>query len=414
MYDYKKYAILFVDDEELATQYFSEEYEEDFQVLTASGGPEALEILEREAPNIGIVISDQRMPEQTGTELLAKVRRLYPKIVRMLATAYSDLDAAIEAVNSGAISRYVTKPWDVRELKGALLRGMEFFIVQQERDTLLWEKVSALQRLIVNDRIRCLAVMAAGLSHHIRNPMTALKTFLDLVPHMLEDEFPDPDNMKNTDFWLDFSSVTQRESERMMEMVEKMSALVVEPSNNFKENISLYDIAIRAVRRLEGEHDILAGAVSVDMPADLAPVKADPRMIERLFCILIREAAKRNPPEGPVTFRSGKSISVRETPGMSLFVQGDGLAWDEKQVATLFSPFSVRQDALRDPGLDLLPAFFIAHHHNGDLFVHKAAPSGPGFEIHLPLDPGAAKSNPLEKDCAMKIMTHFDTWDSLS
>ncbi|MCP4667671.1 MAG: HAMP domain-containing histidine kinase, partial [Deltaproteobacteria bacterium] len=247
-----------------------------------------------------------------------------------------------------------------------------------ERDALLREKVTALQRLIVNDRIRCLAAMAAGLSHHIRNPMSALMTFLDLVPKKLKEEVPEPSSLKDTRFWEDFSSLARKESERLMEMIGKMSVLVVEPSNNFKGEISLHDIATRVVKRLEGEDGMGTGKARLDMAADLASLKADPVMLERLFSILIRETAKRNPLEGTVTFGAGKSISVRETPGVSLFVQGDGPAWNEEQVASLFAPFSERQEALQDPGLDLLPAFFIVHHHNGDLIVHKGGPFGPG------------------------------------
>jgi len=106
----------------------------------------------------------------------------------MLTTAYSDLDSAIDAVNSGAIFKYVVKPWDLRELRGCLLRGMEFFLLQQERDTLLREKMSVLQRLVVTDRVRSLAILAAGLAALAMIP-TAVYVFKDDQP-VPEDSCP--------------------------------------------------------------------------------------------------------------------------------------------------------------------------------------------------------------------------------
>jgi two-component system probable response regulator PhcQ len=102
--------------------------------------------------------------------------------LRLLVTAYADMDAAIAAVNSGAIYKYVTKPWDPPQLELTLRQGLEFFMVQTERDQLLREKMSVLRNMMIADRIVSLGLLAAGLSHHIRNSLVAVKTFLDLAP----------------------------------------------------------------------------------------------------------------------------------------------------------------------------------------------------------------------------------------
>ena len=228
MYDYKKYAILFVDDEEKALKYFQKAFQDDFRILTALNVQEAEHIIGHEDGQIGIVITDQRMPGQTGVDLLGRVRRLKPNIVRMLTTAYTDLDSAIESVNSGAIFKYIVKPWDLRDLRGCLMRGMEFFIVQEERDSLLREKISMLERLIVMDRVRSLAVLVAGLGHHIRNPMTALKTFLDLIPKKLSDEISPSGGLKNPEFWDDFWTLAERESEHILQIIDSVGEAVVQ------------------------------------------------------------------------------------------------------------------------------------------------------------------------------------------
>src|SRR5215211_1389072 len=102
-YDYKKYAILYVDDEEKSLKYFARAFEEQFHILTASSAQEGFKILEEHQERIGILMTDQRMPGEKGTWLLEKARQLRPRIVRILATAFADMDAAIAAVNTGAI-----------------------------------------------------------------------------------------------------------------------------------------------------------------------------------------------------------------------------------------------------------------------------------------------------------------------
>jgi two-component system probable response regulator PhcQ len=185
--DYTRFPILYVDDESQALKYFRKAMEKDFEILTAENTTDAGKILEEHGDRIGIIVCDQRMPGERGTDLLARVRQQRSGIVRILTTAYSDLESAIEAVNSGAIYKYIVKPWDLRDLRGVLLRAMDFHVIQRQRDKLLREKLTVLQRMMVVDRVRSLAVLAAGLSHHIRNSMAALKAFLDLAPAKLRD-----------------------------------------------------------------------------------------------------------------------------------------------------------------------------------------------------------------------------------
>src|SRR5205823_7803297 len=152
---------------------------------------EGLKILEEHKDDIGLLMTDQRMPGEKGVWLLEKARQLRPRIVRILATAYSDMEAAIAAVNTGSIYKYVSKPWDPPQLEITLKRGLEFFMVQNERDQLLREKMSVLHNMMIADRIVSLGLLAAGLSHHIRNSLVAVKRFLDLAPAKMQAETMD-------------------------------------------------------------------------------------------------------------------------------------------------------------------------------------------------------------------------------
>lgn len=109
-----------MDDEQENLDTFLLNFGRKLDVRTARSGEEALEVCMRE--EIAVVVSDQRMPKMTGTELLARLKRVRPETIRMIVTGYTDLEAVVVAINEGAISRYITKPWDAQALE-RILRG---------------------------------------------------------------------------------------------------------------------------------------------------------------------------------------------------------------------------------------------------------------------------------------------------
>src|ERR1044072_8821884 len=94
-YDYKKYAILYVDDEEKSLKYFARAFEEQFRIYTATNAQDGFKLLEQHADEIGVLMTDQRMPGEKGVWLLEKSRQAFPRVIRILATAYADMEAAI-------------------------------------------------------------------------------------------------------------------------------------------------------------------------------------------------------------------------------------------------------------------------------------------------------------------------------
>ena len=94
-----------------------------FRILTASGGEAALAILDKE--EVGVILSDHRMPGMTGVELLSRVKTMYPLTVRIVLSGYADVGTVTDAIKLGAIYKFLTKPWDVAELSGILQRAFE-------------------------------------------------------------------------------------------------------------------------------------------------------------------------------------------------------------------------------------------------------------------------------------------------
>lgn len=118
-----KPRILLVDDEERILRSLGMLLRMHYQVYATSDGYEALAILQRE--KIHVLISDQRMPIMTGTELLREARKVSPDTVRILLTGYADADSAVAAVNDGEIFRYISKPWGPKELRDTIAQAVQ-------------------------------------------------------------------------------------------------------------------------------------------------------------------------------------------------------------------------------------------------------------------------------------------------
>ena len=175
--DVKPY-ILFVDDEEFARKTFSRIVSKEYRVLLAEDVPSAMKILDEHNEEIGVLLSDQRMPGQLGVDLLEYCRNEYPHIVRMLTTAYSELGDAIAAVNRGEITRYIEKPWtNIDGLMVDIRLAMRFFEIQIENANLLREKMSVGQRIARLDKVRALITIASGQTRY-RNHLSAVESLL--------------------------------------------------------------------------------------------------------------------------------------------------------------------------------------------------------------------------------------------
>ncbi|MBV9464360.1 MAG: response regulator, partial [Verrucomicrobiae bacterium] len=249
-YDYKKFAILYVDDEERSLKNFARAFGDQFRILTAPSAQEGLRLFEENPNDVALLITDQRMPGGKGVELLEKVRRARPRTIRILTSAYSDLEAAIDAVNSGAIYKYVTKPWDLPQLESTLKRAMEFFLVQRERDQILRAKLSELRKVVITDRIVSLGVLASGLGHYVRNSLVAVRTFMELMPKMLEKENAKMEQFQDKEFWNDFYAHVQTQLRHIVDLLQNLGEASEKPSFEIREEIDIASLFLESYSRL--------------------------------------------------------------------------------------------------------------------------------------------------------------------
>ncbi|MGJ3253647.1 MAG: response regulator [Elainellaceae cyanobacterium] len=128
----EKPKILVVDDEPDNLDLLYRTFHREFKVLRAEHAPAALDILSDEG-DVAIIISDQRMPLMSGTEFLSLTATQYPDIIRIILTGYTDVEDLVEAINSGKVFKYVTKPWDDAELKSVVRQAMDIHNVLKAR-----------------------------------------------------------------------------------------------------------------------------------------------------------------------------------------------------------------------------------------------------------------------------------------
>jgi phosphoserine phosphatase RsbU/P len=137
--------ILYVDDEEDNLVVFNSTFRRDYEVHLAKSGMEGLEIMKKHP--IHVIITDQRMPEMTGIQFLEKVIPDYPDSIRMILTGFSDIEAIIQAINTGRVYRYITKPWSREELKINIDKGLETYYLREQNRNLIENLKEANQTL---------------------------------------------------------------------------------------------------------------------------------------------------------------------------------------------------------------------------------------------------------------------------
>jgi signal transduction histidine kinase len=239
-----KHHFLVVDDEPDVLDSIRRLFRKDYEVFLALSAAEAFEVLDREV--IHLVMSDQRMPELSGVEFLAEVKRRYPHVVRMLFTGYGDVQVVVEAINQGDVYRYINKPFDPAELKVMVAQAAEHYNMLAERDRLLGEL--SRQNRALESRNRDLAD-----AYNELRVLDRLKTvFMEVVSHELNTP---------TAIILGYASLLQRAAVRENEAAARQAVAGIHSSG----------------LRLKGIADKIIKMMTADVPElrlDMRPVDA--------------------------------------------------------------------------------------------------------------------------------------------
>ena len=272
----RQYSILYVDDEQDNLISFKAAFRRNFQIYIALSGAEAMEVLQTE--KIDLVISDQRMPKMTGVELLEKVKLMYPNLIRMLTTGYTDMPATIDAINKGKIHRYIAKPWNVDELRVVLNNALETYSLRIKNQQLEEEKNKLLLQTAQQEKQNILTqfeVLKNQINpHFLFNSMNVLSSLIATKPE------------KAIQFTTHFSRLYRRLLELREEIfisVEQELTFVEDylflQKMRFEDNLNLKIVIATEKRKAQIppfalhlliENAIKHNIVSMDMPLDIS------------------------------------------------------------------------------------------------------------------------------------------------
>jgi len=164
--------VLYVDDEKANRVVFEQSLVSDFRILTAADGPTALQLLDQH--DIAVVVTDMRMPHMNGEDLLRVVKERWPHIIRIVVTAYSDIDPILRAINEGLVARYILKPW----VRAELVQVLRWAI---EASALGRDSAEVHRRLLETERLATLGSISALLVHDLRQPLAAIIGNIELL-----------------------------------------------------------------------------------------------------------------------------------------------------------------------------------------------------------------------------------------
>lgn len=385
----RDYGILYVDDEVKALKYFEAIFETIAPIYIANSPEEGYAMYCEHHSKLALVVSDKKMPGESGLELLKRMREVDPKPLRFLVTAFSDLDAAVAALNDGLLYAYLTKPWDPDDLENRLCKALHHFRLERERERLIREKAEAFQHLLMSDKAASIGILSAGLNHHLRNALTVLRTFYDLLPYQLEDEIAGPP--KDSAFWGEFYEEVGGQIDRMTAILSNLSEGTKMSGLTLSEGID-FGATVReaAAIVLEGRNDI---KVTFQIPDSLPRMTGDREKLAQLGRFLFEETRS--------TIRSGAQVDVRlaslDNDGaieLSFIDNGDPVP--QEDLARLFDPFYVRPNSPEELGTNLMACYLTVFHHGGTIRAERTADGRNAVVIVLPVEPPKDDDEELE------------------
>lgn len=159
--------VLYVDDELPNRIVFDQSFNDEFAVRVVDGPEAALAFLAESGNEVAVVVTDMRMPTMTGDQLLRRVKERWPQTIRIVLTAYNNVEPILAAINEGLVARYLVKPWDRDELAQVLRWAVEAWSFGRESQALQ-------RRLLETERLATLGSMAGAVIHDLSQPLAGL------------------------------------------------------------------------------------------------------------------------------------------------------------------------------------------------------------------------------------------------
>jgi len=378
-------TLLVVDDERDVLRSVHDLLRLDYRVVTCQRGAEALEVL-RSAEPVQVILSDQKMPEMTGVEVLRQAKIIRPETTRLLFTAYADIRTVIDAVNQGHIFRYLAKPWDPEELEAVVRQAVDHHDLIVEKNRLVTELQETNAKLLEANRLKGAFIDVA--SHELNTPVTVVLGMIELWK-MSQWESASPQERQ----WVDRIGAS---AHRLARTVERMLKLV--RNREFTQSLEVESIEIepllrRAIDELAPYLELRRQNLTLEIEPNLGPVQADSSKLSDVVINLLANAVKFTPDGGTIR------IEARAEPGVidwiRVQVSDEGVGVSPADQAHLFEPFFTGFDTLRHSsgdyqfgkrgiGLGLWLVKTFVELHGGRVEVSSTSGIGSTFAFLLP------------------------------
>ena len=278
---------------------------------------------------------------------------------------------------------------------------------------MLREKMSVLHNMMIADRIVSLGLLAAGLSHHIRNGLVAVKTFLDLAPAKMAEEKMDLNGLRNPDFWKEYYQNVQGQIEKINNLLKDLWTASEKPAFAFADLVRVRDVAAAGIEGLQAAFAAKNIQVQNDIPDSLPMLKVDKPKFYRLFELLLKDELATLPPGSRVTLSAHTPGVPSQKPSLIIQVSDNGPGLPQEALRLVFDPFVVRNDSPIEYGIHLMACYFIVHHHGGKIEARSEDGKGTIFTIRLPLDPELAPVVEGDSDFLRKVLLNDTLWEKL-
>jgi signal transduction histidine kinase len=372
-------GILIVDDERPNLTVLRNFLDSGYRVHEAQSGAEALEIAK--TTNLDVVITDQRMPEMTGIELLEALRELKPDVAGIVLTGFTDPPALISAINRARVFRFLKKPWQPDDILEAVRQASEHVYqtraIQklvtllarrtEELDASLGQIKSTQRQLLHMERLGTMGRLASGVVHDLRNLMVSLGYVegvlaqRKIAPDVLESVQVGLQGVGNLIQTLEAMHAFARSGGLSLDLAKIPGAAAVQDA----VAISRMDLNFRMHK------------VAVNVAGDLPDVHGDRPKLTQVLVNLIRNALQATPQWKHVNIgaaRNGDSIVY------SVEDEGPGVPLELKE--SLFKPF-VSTKGENGLGMGLYMAKLIIDSHQGEIAVLDRPQGGARFEVKL-------------------------------
>jgi len=383
-------VVLVVDDEPANQRAVRRALLDECSVLAASSGQEALAILTSE--HVALVITDQRMPGMSGTDLLAETIRIYPHLVRVVLTGYTDVETLVAAINGGQVYHFLSKPWEPRELRQVVRRGLERHCAEMERIRLTEELEVAWGRARLEARQKGSLLELSA--HELGTPLHILVNALELLQGT--------EHSAAASQWIETAQKASRWLARGVAQMNRSGQVQRESLRLKRETFDLGSLLQGTVTDLIGGLQHRKLSVEAALPAQML-VWADPRWIRQAVWGLLSNAVRFTPDGGWIRVEA-----TRAEDGVAIIVSDGGVGIAADHLEGIFEPFSSAMGDLlshtsglftfgaRGLGLGLATVMGIMQAHGGTASATSSLGNGSRFVLRFDGSRGKAEPGKVE------------------